>query len=565
MTDFSFVADTGRVVGEAALLSAGTGRAIVFTELDFPSASPGTVLTEVDLEFPADARIETGHFEVGADPVDPAVISTVAIVREASPVLATATGAASVDFGRLVTTGGLVTSGFSKVDRVVSIDRAYRWTGSDWQDATRGSSSGSFPEVATERLLFESSTASSREVVAFLNSDSVGVSMPQTPTGLELLIDGTSSWSQRQGSSPISIDGPSVAHTVSFAVDRTAVLRDALSRSAATGGKKKLRVGLRSTTPGLLTLVPHIGALRVHTHTFTPDGVRRSFDLAEEGVLDTDLRPPTAADVREVAALVRGTFGPARVQPAVGPVLSPDVNLAMTPGRPLLVGVPAMTVALFGKLSGVRMHVTAGGASGCQISGRLLTSLDGIPGDPLPGGELAGVAMGASERGWRTLMLGTPINVTTLLNVGAARQEGGPGVAPPEVAAWLELQLEYGEAICAMTSSAPTDAVAPGAAVVRRLPGGGTKALTTISGLGPRYAATRVVGLPDRDRPIPAVAFSLLGPTDTVGVNPTADSVQMLLTLAQPLAVTGPVTLRAVVAAAGSIVLDTVQVTYRES
>jgi hypothetical protein len=129
----------------------------------------------------------------------------------------------------------------------------------------------------------------------------------------------------------------------------------------------------------------------------------------------------------------------------------------------------------------------------------------------------------------------------------------------------LEIQLGYGEATCATTSAAPTAVTGPGAPVVRRLPGGGTKGLTVIQELGPLHAATRIVGLPDRDRPIPAVSLSVAGATEVVGVNPTADALQALLTLQTPLAVTGPVLLKATVTAAGSVVLDTIRVTYREA
>ena len=101
--------------------------------------------------------------------------------------------------------------------------------------------------------------------------------------------------------------------------------------------------------------------------------------------------------------------------------------------------------------------------------------------------------------------------------------------------------------------------------MVRRLPGGGTAELTPIPVLGPLRAALRVVGTPDRDRPIPAVVLGIDGTTDVVGVTPTPDNLATRLTLALPLTVSGPVALEAVVAAPGTLTLDTVQVTYREA
>ena len=580
MTDFAFVTDFGSPSAASGAFTVGTGRDVQFIEFQFPSASAGAVLAELDLELPADARIETGYFEIGADPVDPAVISTVATVREGSPVSIDSQGAATVDFGRLVTTAGLVSTGLL-TGNFLSIDATYRWTGSDWRFIAR---SGSFAEVATERLLFESNSSSSTQIVSRLNSGSIGISLPQTPSGLELLIDGTTSWSERQGSSPISFPVSPPTHRVSYAVDRTTVLRDAFTRAVAKDGVNKVRIGLRSTSPGSLTLVPHVGALRVYTHTFSPDGPQRSFDLPEEGQFDTNISPPDAADVREVAALVRGTFGPSRVQPAVGPPLTGAAELTMAPGRPLLIGLPSTTVSRFGKLSGVRVNVSAGGTSGCEVSGRLLASVNQIPGDPVPAGELAAVTMNGGDSGWRTLALAAAIEVPFDAEAAAAHVAHPDQVAAPAVAAWLELQLGYGEAVVAMTSSPPDDLVAAGAPVVRRLPGGGTKALTTINGLGALYAAMRIVGLPDRDRPIAAITLAVVGPSDVVGVNPTADSVHALLTLAAPFVVVDPagprparlrpvlprpvlprpVLLRAVANTSGSLVLDTIQVTYRE-
>ena len=54
------------------------------------------------------------------------------------------------------------------------------------------------------------------------------------------------------------------------------------------------------------------------------------------------------------------------------------------------------------------------------------------------------------------------------------------------------------------------------------------------------------------------------GSTEAVGVNPTADDLLSRVTLQAPLAVTGPVSFDAVVAAPGTLTLDTVQVTYKE-
>lgn len=562
MTDFAFVTQNSSIGSPGGLFSVGTGYDVEFIELSFPSASAGSVLAELDLQFPEDARIESGHFEIAADPVDPAVITTVATLRPTAPASPGATGACAVDFGRLVTTGGLVaTDAIFSISTSVTISRSYRWTGSDWRFVTDGAS---FAEVATERVLFESDDDTSDSIAAYLQSGREGISLPQTPSGLELLIDGTTVWFERQGSSPITFSGPQASHRVSYSVDRTDAVRDAIARAVAQSGTKKLRVGLRAGSPGALTLIPHIAALRVHTHTFMPDGVQRNFDMVEEGRFDIDVTPPNAADIREVSVAVRGSFAAERVQPAIGPELSDAASLTLAPGRPLLLGLPVESAARFGKLTGVRLHLTAGGTSGCEVSGRLLASVLQRPGDPIPDADLASISLVSGESGWHTLPLPAAIDVPTDAAAQAAHDADPTNVAPPDVAAWMEVQLGYGEAICATTTASPTDANGPGAPVVRRLPGGGTKGLTVINALGPMFAATRMVGVPDRDRPIAAVTVEVPGAADVVGVNPTADPVQTLLTLQQPLPVAGPVLLRCTVTAPGSVVLDTIQVTYRE-
>jgi hypothetical protein len=104
--------------------------------------------------------------------------------------------------------------------------------------------------------------------------------------------------------------------------------------------------------------------------------------------------------------------------------------------------------------------------------------------------------------------------------------------------------------------------------------GGATRATTVIAAIGPLHAALRVVGVPDRDRPLAAVRLQvlpvagILQPTaaeDGLDIEPTGDDLVARLTLRYPLPAAPGICLRATCAAPGSLVLDTVRVTYRPS
>ena len=543
--------------GEAIFLASGptnvvwTGYETTPVFILFPVASAAGSLVEADLELPEDAIIQQAHFGVAAEPVVPALISSVATVRPADAVTAEMS-ACVVDFGQLVTVGGLLANGFAFLPE---IDAVHRWTGAAW---SRISFAASFAEVATERLLVESSSASSSELVASLSTDGA-VNLPAVPTSMELQVDGVTVWFERQGGAPIAGGARAIGETGStYAVDRTTAVADAFARAAVVAGTKKVRFTLRAAAPGGLQLAPSIAALRVHTVAFPPDGLVRTVDVLEEGLFTVDVTPPSAEDVREVRAVVRGSFGPERVQPPIGPVLQPDAHLVLAPGRPVLVGLPDGLTSRFGKLAGVRLVLRAVElTNGGEVTGRLLADLAGGPGEPIAGGDVTGVSVGPGDERWVTLRFAEEVDPPVL-------PEPVDGEDPARTSCWLELQLGHGSVECAFTGADPGDSIAPGGLVRRRLPGGGTAALTDIPDLGPLRVALRVVGTADRDRPIPAVALGVRGSTEAVGVNPTADDLLSRVTLQAPLAVTGPVSFDAVVAAPGTLTLDTVQVTYKE-
>jgi hypothetical protein len=179
----------------------------------------------------------------------------------------------------------------------------------------------------------------------------------------------------------------------------------------------------------------------------------------------------------------------------------------------------------------------------------------------MPGGDLKSITVGPGPERYYTLTFAEELDAPALPPPASPPALGGP----PRISCWLELQLGHGAVECAFSGADPNDPSAPGGFVLRRLPGGGTAELTAIPTLGPLRAALRLVGVADRDRPIPAVQLSVRGTTEAVGVNPTADDLATRVTLQQPFAVAAPpVLFDAVVAAPGTLTLDTFQVTYKE-
>src|SRR6185369_2170161 len=125
----------------------GTRRVIHFVPHTVPAAVPAESVLETDLELTADARLKAALFEVIADPVVSAPLTSVATIRASTP-LPGFKAAATIDFGRLVTIGGLVDSSESPdVLTAVSVtggavslgvDAVHRWTGTDWAALATG-------------------------------------------------------------------------------------------------------------------------------------------------------------------------------------------------------------------------------------------------------------------------------------------------------------------------------------------------------------------------------------------------------------------------------------------
>lgn len=513
--------------GEYVAVNVYVGYPIIYdVYIEYPEFATLAVSSEVTL--PADAEVDRATFSVTAEPAGLTVASSVADVRVAEPP-STGDSAIMLDFGRLVTVSGV---GTGAID--ADVVGVHRWDGTRFTRVA--SADGPFVETATDRLLVEFDDF----VDADDARDALSVTLPAQPSGLELAVDGTTVWFERQGASA-GLEPPETTG-VGYAIERTAELRDALARAA--GGP--VRVELRASAPARLALARTIEHHRVHAVAF-PEGPERSVDVVEEGPLVVELPLPSEAtgwSVDEVRLTVRGTPGDDRVLPAEGPATVDDVHVVLAPGRTVLARVPASLVAQLDEVVAVRVPLRAPGEGG-EVTGRLLPDDAGRPGEPAPGGELSPLALEAgSSAAYRTLVAAEPVPAGPL---------------------WLELTMAYGEAEWLLTANADDDATAPGAALHRRLPGGGLRPFPTLEGLGPRFGALRLVGRAPANRPIAALAVDV----DTgaaAEVTPSRAGVAAIVGLETPLRPSTPsVRLRGVARALGALTFADVRVIYRET
>lgn len=557
-------AQAGPVLSQAAtpqpLYVTGVFYAPIVTAFLAPAVAGFEVERRVSL--PDDARLERATFAVAASASGSTRLSSVAEVRAGD------SNSCVVDFGRMVTVSGL---------RLVGSDRDIvgiaRWTGVDWQHIFDEDPT-SIPEVATERLLV-ATTGSGDAVDALV--DHGAVMLPARPTGLELLVDGTTVWFERQGSTPDQVvraaDGRERVQRsdwrggdLEYGMDRTDALREALARARSIDGAREVSVRLRAATPGLLELAADIAMLHEHSVAFGPTQRSTTVDAREEAVVPVVLPGPpfVAADrIREIALSLSGSFGPERVEPVEGPAPLADADLVVAVGRTLLLGIPSSLALMFGELQGVRLLLSTvrpgGDSRAAELAGRLFAAdgLQGLPGLPVQGAELAPLEIPAGHTGWVTLSLpeAVPVQVTP----------GSP------VAAWLELTASYGEVSCGLTASTEATApAAPGARVLRRLPGGGTKELSELRAplttpTVPRVAL-RVVGLAGRKDPLPAVRMQVPGSTAVAATDVASDGLRVSLGLGEGQApIDGATSLTLRLGAAGSVTLDDVVVAYRKA
>lgn len=523
----------------------------VYVEFLFPpSLGAGTeasIEEQRTISVDENTRLDRAVFAIAASPGGSTVATSVATIRASSVPDDQSSRGCTIDFGRLVTVSGLELSGAD-----LDVDQVFPWTGVGWGTADLGT--GPFAEILTERLLV--TTADSGDLEEAVR-DHGTVGLPAQPTGLELLVDGTTVWFERQGGTaglavPQGVDAqPVVAGAVTYVVDRTEAVREALARARPHGGQRSVTVVLRGTTPGRLSLQPAVSLLHEHQVSFGASSHSVTLDAAEEGTRPVVLGKPFQAgdSIRKITLTVRGSFGPERVEPVDGPPLDQDSQLLLSSGRTMLFGIPGPLAALFGELQAVRLHL--GSEKGGELAGRLLAAdASGRPGEPVRDGRVPPVSVPPADPGWFTVPFDAPVPL--------------PETAG-ETAIWLELVATYGAVTCGLTYS--TDPAAPGAPVLRRLPGGGTQPLSQFLGdPAPLRAALRIVGLPGDREPRPAVMVSVLdNPDVTAPADPTSEEVGLVLGYGEGIAhVDGVVPLSVRIAAPGSVTLDDVVISYRK-
>lgn len=521
----------------AGLTKVVVGRTETYAEATFVGRRAGDEAgseVQARITLPENTRLDRAVFEISASPGGATKVSSVATVREAAVPPSTDTTfkdvhGCAIDFGRLVSVADFYLSTAStptrssgdrgRTARTIGssndIARIFPWTGVGW--TTTPMSGSTVQEMQTERLLV---TSTSDDIVETVGKHGV-VELPTQPTGLELQVEGTTVWFERQGSTADLASSP--AATGSYKVDRTDAVRDALAKARPSGGNQVVTATLRATTPGQLTLTVHAEILHEYRPPLAPHAFTSTLPLAEERLLSLELSEyddkspfePTDT-IRKVSLTVRGTFGPERVEPVEEPTLVPLTTLVLGGGRTVLLGIRDVLTTPFGALQAVRLQVSS--PKGGELAGRLLTGdHKGRPGGPVKGGDVPPVTVAAStEPAWLTMPFPDPVPL--------------PDPATPDTLPslpyWLELTATYGEVVCGVTR----DTVVPAAPLLRRLPGGGTRSLTVLGKTAPPggdepalLVPLRVVGLPGKKQPLPAVTFRVDGlePPGNPGATPT--------------------------------------------
>jgi hypothetical protein len=490
------------------------------------SSADATRSTVAELEIPPDALVDEARFTIVAKPGGLATLGSLGQVREgptASQVV--------VDLGGMTTIAGVFAA---------DLDLYQRWNGVNFVSAGTG-------EVQTERLLLLFDSSVDPDDVAGDGS----AMLPSIPSSLELLVDGTTVWFERQGSSA-GLDVPAAGDGVAYAVDRTDAVREAFAK---TGGP--VRVELRALTPGNLSLGPSLAVHRVHRVAF-PEGPSRTITLDAEGAIVLELPLPGASTgwtVDAVDLVVSAASGSERVLPAVGPLPTSDARLRLPPGRMVLARIPEALRARASTVAGLRVAVR-GGVEGGEVSGRLLADApadaaavaDGTdrPGPAVDGGELTPVLLEpGDEPRWVTLR--------------AARPAG------PE-ARWVELGATYGTVEWELTAVPADDLDTPGAEVLVRRAGGAVRALPVLAEIGPVYGTLRVIVEPDANLPVGALTLGFAGePESQVPFTPRPEGTAARLSPEVGVTPTASMlTLTGAVATPAAYTFSDIRVTYRE-
>jgi hypothetical protein len=517
------------------------------------AADPGVAAATVSQtqSLPAGAIVQRAVYTVTARPAGLVTIGSVAQVR------AGAGGDFVVDF-----------QGMRTVERVhapIAITQIRPWAGTQFANASivpdNASTDKQFTEVQTERLLVHFSGSLGADDLAA--NGSVAVLSP--PADLELLVNGTRAWFNAGPAKPTGEAGDPSAFVA--AVDLTAAVRAAVATAPAGAENVDVEVVLRSSVPGQLAISAALEFQRTFAVVF-PEGVTRALEAPEEGAYEVALPLPSeAADwqVHEIQATVSATLPLPRVLPPDGPELSTDAQLLLDADHAVLVGLPPADLAPLATLAAVRLPLGVA-ADGAEIAGVLRADAGGVPGEPLPGGQLGPVTLPAGDldhRAWTTLPL-------------VKEHKVAPGER-----LWAGLQLARGRVSWPLAVPAPPSAppaLSADAPLRRQLPNGAFRPLSSAGDVPTTAGAVRLVGEAPASSPVAAVELDVVldAAGTSVGVpafTPTADGVLVALRLEPPLThaaapaafdETGALLLRLVSKTPGSVSFTDVRVAYTE-
>lgn len=436
---------------------------------------------------------------------------------------------AILDFGRMRTVTGVSVPGGALTNVFAWQGAAFSRTGV--RTATDPVDEIDFGEVLTERLR-----------VAGPNADAVkasgAVNLPTAPADLEVVVAGKRAWFQ-QGEAKQAAIGVAAGPEDHFIarIDVTDAVAAAARAASAKGGggAASIAIELRASTSGVLGLDIASQLVRIFPVDFP--GPQQAVTIAEEGPATLALPLPAASSawrVQGIAFTAIAKLGAARVLPAIGPVLSSAAELVLDLDHPLALQVVASDAGNFATLSGVRVRVRVDEGS-AEIGGMLLADASGVPGDPLPGGNLAPVTVAQGDASWQTLALSRAVPV-------------------PAGALWVALQAAHGKAIVVLADS--------GGEVRRGKPGGPWRAFSRGVAFTPK-AAVRLVGAAAETHPIDALEAAIAG-KPLGSFTPTADGLAVNLVVDPAITPAGGVVTVALTAtAASSYRFQDVQVFYQ--
>jgi hypothetical protein len=476
----------------------------------FPGVATSATTQEHTL--PAGAIVKSATYTITAKPAGDVTIGSVAQVREGT------------GNDRVVDFKGMRT--VSSLGAPAAITSIKPWVGTKFDTRSLVAGASGFQElteIQAERLLVGLASAVSPDDLA--TDGSVTVVTP--PADLELLVNGTRAFfapgPAKPGGDP---DDPEAFATT---VDLTPAVVAAVAAAPADSVTVDVVVELRSSVPGQIALDAALSFQRTHVVTF-PEGETRVVETSEEGRYDVPLPLPSDAagwSIHEVQATVSAALPPLRVLPPDAPTPSDDARLVLDPDHAILVGLPSAVLARFATLSAIRIPVAVD-ADGAELAGTLRADAAGLPGDPLPQGQLGPVTLAPGD------LEATPAWTTVPL---AKEHELAPGER-----LWVGLQLARGRVswpLAVPFPAATPPALPADAPLLRQLPNGAFRTLSSAGDVPTTAAAIRVAGEAPPNTPIEPLELDVEGTDVSLAFAPTADGVQLALRLDPPLTKSG--------------------------